>query len=424
MVRLRTDGGIAHVPSLMPRAVRRGLRVVAVLLTVGYVLGARQAHADYVGSLTNRIYVDPADIAVIADGYQNGDEISYILETTPADTGSTQGENAYMTVYVPPGVEVIGAEFVEPSGSLFVAVPAHDVDPINQDCGNRGCKSFTPVLPTNPALGKGSIAEVQQDTGIFYSTDSRTALIVPAGNRPTVDPTGVAVQSVANLWDRDQVLAFGTNSPAALSGNAGTGQTPLVTTDSGTTWKGTGSAVAGPLTCFTNDYNPSCNAAGSTAFIQDVQCVGPWQRIQYPNSKFGCAGAIVPKTTSAVGGLTNTSVLTAAGVAVSPGAPLPATTNTVRWVHGGRRLGDIENGRITFRITDATAFVNSFRPGVTATDISFLNTNPDKIHRVSGSWITDGFVVGDVVTVSGAANAANNTSLYDRGGVGHGPDSH
>jgi hypothetical protein len=47
-------------------------------------------------------------------------------------------------------------------------------------------------------------------------------------------------------------------------------------------------------------------------------------------------------------------------------------------------------------------------PSVTRTDISFQNANPDTITRVAGSWITDGFIVGRKVAVSGAANAGNN----------------
>jgi len=47
-------------------------------------------------------------------------------------------------------------------------------------------------------------------------------------------------------------------------------------------------------------------------------------------------------------------------------------------------------------------------PTVTRNDISFQNANPDTITRVGGSWITDGFVVGRKVAVSGAAQAGNN----------------
>ena len=38
--------------------------------------------ADYVGSLANRVFVDPASFSVIANGYQDNDIVSFILETT------------------------------------------------------------------------------------------------------------------------------------------------------------------------------------------------------------------------------------------------------------------------------------------------------------------------------------------------------
>ncbi len=40
--------------------------------------------------------------------------------------------------------------------------------------------------------------------------------------------------------------------------------------------------------------------------------------------------------------------------------------------------------------------------------IAFNNTNPDTITRVSGSFVTDGFLDGMTITVSGATDAANN----------------
>jgi uncharacterized repeat protein (TIGR01451 family) len=122
--------------------------------------------------------------------------------------------------------------------------------------------------------------------------------------------------------------------------------------------------VAGPLTRYTNDYNPACNGAAACtgtaaqcAFAADVQCVGPWQRITYPGSRFGGSGTITPSTVQGLIG--NTSVITALGATVSAGSPLPASTNAVRFVHGTRNLGELEYSRIAFRITDAAAFTNS-----------------------------------------------------------------
>jgi uncharacterized repeat protein (TIGR01451 family) len=352
---------------------------------------ALPARGDYVGSLINRIFVDPASIPVIEDGVQNGDVISYILETTPADTGSDFGHAAWMTLYVPPGVEVVGAEFVLPAGNGgYDRLPAEDTDTTYDGWGARGSEGYTPDTGATQ-LGEGYVNEVQQDTGIFYSTDPRTRVI--PGSTLLVDPTGVAQQTVYNLWDFDQTQAFGEGFI-----NGGQGNTPLLGTGCtgndgvGCTWTGVGSIVAGPDTYYTNDYDPNCSV--STAFEDDASCVGPWQRIAYENSKLGGSNSpekcrpgnscpapdpFEPDPTILfpaydTGEIRNTGqplcadpldVTTCVGLQISPASPLPETTattgaNALRWVHGARRLGELETARVTFRVTDAVAFTASF----------------------------------------------------------------
>ncbi|TDI38813.1 MAG: DUF11 domain-containing protein [Acidobacteria bacterium] len=323
----------------------------ALVASVGVAIVGR-VWADYVGSLANRIFVDPASLSVIADGYDDGDVVSFILETTPADTGSLSGHAAWMTVYVPPGVEVVGAEYVQPLGDgTYATVGAEDTDDTYDGWGVRGSVGYTPSTGTT-RLGEGFVNEVQQDTGIFYSTNSATALLATAltGLTPTGPQTKPAV--VWNNWDYAQLDAFGT--AAALSGNGGNGNTPVVSTDSGATWAGVGSMVAGPDTYYKNHYDPACDGT-STNFEDDVTCVGPWQRVATLNAKIGGSGVVAPAT--AAGSVQNTSVATSAGYSLSTTNALPATTNAVRYVHGARRLGELETARITFRITDATAFI-------------------------------------------------------------------
>jgi hypothetical protein len=60
----RVEGGSTPASS----GIRRLAVAVTVLLPVWCGPSARSAWADYVPPLTNRIFVDPADIAVIADG--------------------------------------------------------------------------------------------------------------------------------------------------------------------------------------------------------------------------------------------------------------------------------------------------------------------------------------------------------------------
>ncbi len=334
--------------SRQPRftAVIAGLFLLFVLLQFW---GAAPALADYVGTAVNRIFLDPASAATVANGYQNGDEISFILETTPADTGSTVGMAAWTTVYIPPGVEVIGAELAAPNGDgTYSPIAAKDTAAASDDCGNRGC-----AFPLSGIMQNGQVNEVQQDTGIFYSLDPQTKLLAIPFNVETTGSSKSGNQNIYNEWDYNQILAFGVKTPTALSGNSGTGNTPLV--QIGGSWVGTGSPVAGSGAYYTNDYDPDCSA--STTFVDDLQCPGPWQRIKYANAKIGGSGPLVPATTGAVEPQTNTAVLATAGYDFSVSGPLPIGANAVRFVQGIRHLGDLETARITFRVTDAAAFM-------------------------------------------------------------------
>lgn len=347
----------------------RRLRPGQAAIALALLAAAGLAHADYVSTAVNRIFIDPASLPVVADGYQNGDEVSFVFETTPQITkGAANGAAAWSIVYLPAGVEVIAAQLVSanPDGT-FSMVPAKDVAPISNGCGKRGC-AITDDLTDPDRYTDGPLAQNQQDSGIFYSTDPRTLLLAapvaisPAG--PLITP-----QNIYNQWDIDQIVAFGTKTPAALSGNGGKGTTPVVSYGTNAPWVGTGSPVAGPDTYFSNDYNPACPIpAGSTftiAFRNRLNCVGPWQRIQYPNSKIAATGPVLPGVpmtgtypTNAVNG-----VPTSAGVVLSGAAPLPANVNALRFVQGIRRVGDLETSLMTFRITDAAAFLADIDTG-------------------------------------------------------------
>ena len=180
-----------------------------------------------------------------------------------------------------------------------------------------------------------------------------------------LDPTGVPSQVVYNAWDWYQLLAFGTGS----SKNGGSGNTPLQGTVSEvspgvfqTEWNGTGSMVAGVDTYYTNHYDPACGTDPAIDNDFDLApCLteaGPWQRIDLNGDKLGGSGAVVPA--AATGPIQNTSVDAGSlGWSLGSSSPLPAGTNAVRFVHGARRLGELENARLTFVVTDPVAFQNS-----------------------------------------------------------------
>ena len=258
----------------------------------------------------------------------------------------------------------IGAELVQEDGDgTYSSIPAKDVAAARDDCGARGC-----VFPTTGTLQNGLLNEVQQDTGVFYSTDAQTALL---GAPLSLSPTGTDVtpQNVYNQWDFNQTTAFGIGG--ALSGNAGKGNTPVVDVANDGVFVGTGSPIAGSGSYYQNDYDPSCNV--SAIFEDDIACQGPWQRIRYDSAKIGGSGAIVPATTSATEPLLNTAVATTAGHDFAADGQLPSSTNTVRYVQGIRRIGDLELGRIIFRITDPAAFTASFTAGSGSEDTFCLD---------------------------------------------------
>ena len=107
--------------------------LLAVLASIAF--SASAARADYLGSQLLRIFLDPASAPAVSDGYQVGDEVSWILESSARDTGSTEGHMSYMTLFVPPGVEVVGAEFVSPGAGGWVARDAEDTDLSYDQCG-------------------------------------------------------------------------------------------------------------------------------------------------------------------------------------------------------------------------------------------------------------------------------------------------
>jgi hypothetical protein len=50
-------------------------------------------------------------------------------------------------------------------------------------------------------------------------------------------------------------------------------------------------------------------------------------------------------------------------------------------------------------------------PSITGTVFAAVNSNPDTITRTSGSFVTDGFIPGQKITMSGWANAGNNATF-------------
>ena len=353
----------------------------------------RYASAHNVGQSQTSKYFAPETVQMLLDraagvtaggpGIRTGDVLSYIIESVPSPNGATLGSAGYVTDYIPPGMEVVGASFVDKvpdptkvGGFAFVDRPANLPGVLGDGCGQGGCQIY--IAP----FANGSIARGTQDTGIFFSTDLRTKRLptgpltiplLPPLLAPATGPVDITLCSKSRLaggqlafitynqWDYDQLIAFGDSKNGCggaaiklLTGGSGRGNPPVLAGLVPGTFVGLSSPVAGPQTYYTNDYNPLGDGIVATPSLLDFQLVGPWQRIYAPGSLIGGSGPVVSYLVN--GSEIIAGVPTSAGWALSTANPLPPTTNAVRWAIGERTVGTIEHVKIKMRVTNLAAF--------------------------------------------------------------------
>jgi len=294
---------------------------------------------------------------------QVGDIASFIIRFEPVDNGATVGPGGYVTAYVPSGTEVVGAAIVEPDGSGgYRAIPPNKPGKIADGWGHRDKKSFngwttgdaeTISKCSNLSDCNGSLAQLYADTGIFYSTDSRTQLftannsgiasltngyrIDPTGGNGVANALGISDSQISthNLWDASQVNAFGTkdNIPSSTPHSIAS----VINKDGdGTVPYNAGSAVAGP------DSGYKLDNTGN---------VGPWKRIAYSGSRMGNpTGAVTSEGTLTADHTTGIGQDTSAGWNLSPSNPLPSNTNAVRFSIGRIQVGETRYVKVSFRV--------------------------------------------------------------------------
>lgn len=362
---------------------RRITAALAAILCIGY---AATVHAHSVGQVQTTKYFTPETVQMLVDhanagspGLHLGDTVSYIIQFTPIANGATTGVAGYVTDYVPAGVEVIGASIVAKDGSgNFYDVAPNLPGGIDTGWGNRGQNTF--LAPFNvaayDATGRCAAAgytnncnarmtELYADTGIFFSTDSRTAQypvmptrIAQGTNGYNINPTGAAAlntllnqlsDTTHNLWDANMSNAFGTTTAAVaalVAPKSAQASLTVAVNGRGPTPYNTGSAVAGPQTGYQLD---------------DTGQVGPWQRIAYSGSRMGDntlgPATVIGSCTTCVGGN-----YISVGWNLSPTNPLPAGTTAVRWAVGKLVVGTMSYVKISMRITSvppSTGLINS-----------------------------------------------------------------
>tara|TARA_R110002096_G_scaffold143328_4_gene299267 strand:- start:42316 stop:45180 length:2865 start_codon:yes stop_codon:yes gene_type:complete len=284
--------------------------------------------------------------------YAVGDILTFNIRFTPVENGATRGLGGYITEYIPGNTEVVGARFVNTVGET-VCPHRGGFGPVG--FGARGAANYAAGdFPTSPdpgfLEGEGGISSLYADTGIFFSSDSRTAraptadfTTVSNGVTMSCDPTGVGQLEdligaannpngdhfAHNEWDNTQLQAFGCNS----SFNRGSGNTPF----------GYGSAVAGPDTFYKYE------ATDNGGVIETAGVVGPWQRVKTPCAEIGTG---VPATVE--GPIADRlGVPTSLGFQLSADTPLPASTNAVRFAVGELAVGEEYQVEISLRVLAA-----------------------------------------------------------------------
>lgn len=231
--------------------------------------------------------------------------------------------------------------------------------------GARGQVSITYDAPlyTNNCLGR--LTEHYADTGIFFSTDPRTAQFPASPARISQGTNGYNVLATSgdalngagqlnpiigqtqatthNLWDADQTNAFG---------SATVDITPLASPKSSVASVANANLFAGYGVLGTVPYYAGSAVAGpQTGYpLDNTAQIGPWQRIAYSGSRIGDptngpatdAGACQ----TCVGGMP-----TSIGRSLSTSNPLPAGTNAVRWAIGRLTVGELRYVKISMRLT-------------------------------------------------------------------------
>ena len=273
------------------------------------------------------VYFDPdtqafLDARITAPGWsppqpmlQVGDELGLIIKAVP-DLGTTTGVGGYTTFYIPNGLQVVDAAFLQPSDAVADGITGWDKIPAKGQArmpsvgaGGEPTVSLVGITRGPNILGVtspivtagntnlGTLPGVYGDTGIFYSTAPETAFGTYSGGAITNnsgDTVGIRtiLGTTLNKWDAWQMAGFGikgTTNPAypsaALIDSNQRGYAP---------W-GLANVVAGPQSGYAWEFDfakytacdPTPTASPTTACIdQATQDIGPWQRIKYPGSQF------------------------------------------------------------------------------------------------------------------------------------------
>ncbi|MBK8035789.1 MAG: DNRLRE domain-containing protein [Verrucomicrobiaceae bacterium] len=356
---------------------RRGRKVVTALGAL-ILLGSASAHnlnqqADYIAYDDDTLKLMQKRQKAGQPLIQVGDVVGIIMKATPT-VGTPTGAGGYSTFFIPVGTQVVGAEYgrLDNKGS-FKAMPMKGQSLSALGDGARGSSSQSALkgLELGPnVLGakayavdsssgrmRGTITGVYSDTGIFYSTDPKTAWQSWVNTGGFDGNSGTSDNSMTNnsgdvvipttRWDAEQLLAFGVSSRSPIVDVDGKGNTP---------W-GLGSGVAGPQSGYGWHFDFTywnANPSDPARMRNSVRNFGPWKRIRY-------AGSMIAKDTP---GLVSTQLglsgedASKIGWDLSTKNPLPPTTSwsdstspkAVRMAWGNLEIFRPEYARVQLKI--------------------------------------------------------------------------
>ena len=374
---------VAAIPRAIAR-VGKSLRAAGAFLAVCVLVLAvspAAAHnldqrADYIGFDHDTLKTMQKRQARGEPLIREGDVVGLVLKATPT-VGTPTGAGGYSTFFVPVGSQVVGAHYgrVDSSGK-FVPLPMKGQSILALGDGSVGAKSQIALkglelgpnilgdkayaVDSNNGLMRGTMAGVYSDTGIFFSTDPKTAWQSWAttggmdGNTGSTSDNLLTTNSGDKVipttrWDAEQLIAFGIGSPIK----------PIVDTIDGrgnTPW-GMGSGVAGPESGYAWHFDKTywdTNTNDPARMKNAVRNMGPWKRIQYP-------GSMVAKD---VPGLRSTALgyvgvdASSLGRPLSESNPLPPTNSwadttspkAIRMAWGNLELFRPEYARVQIKI--------------------------------------------------------------------------
>lgn len=157
----------------------------ALILTIGVYVTV-SAHS--VAQVQTTKYFTPETVQMLIDhavagspGLHVGDIVSYVIQFTPVPNGGSQnGVAGYITDYVPPGVEVVGASIVAKDGAgNFYDIAPNQPGTSYDGWGARGQQTYQAPFNTSAYDTSGNCAALGTPTVVTLTASGNWT--VPAG---------------------------------------------------------------------------------------------------------------------------------------------------------------------------------------------------------------------------------------------------